>query len=286
MPDGGRRVEFGLSLPSGDEISSLKPTEFALWEGGLLIQDYDVKLPNNPAAFVVGFLVPRFLSNSDPYGKAVEDSLKRGLSLKRPDDWWRVDRYATEAVARDPNAPVEKTTLPYDDVFITQELKTRKGFIAEPGTLEKAITAAVPRERAASDILEAIQRQIDAMDKSSGKRHLFVFVHTSSVEALDDPENLKHLKPLIDKEGITLHGICPESPDKCKDFRNLCLSTPAGTFHGSSVEQVAAEFEQTYRHLLNRYWISYTVPAKAEAAPAILQLCSEYGVGRVEFALA
>jgi hypothetical protein len=141
------------------------------------------------------------------------------------------------------------------------------------------------RERAASDIIEAIQRQIDAMDKSSGKRHVFLFIHTSSVEALDDPENLKRLKPLIDKEGITLHGICPESSDKCADFRNLCLSTPAGTFHGSSVDKAASEFEQTYRHLLNRYLIDYSLPVKADAAPVILQVCSEYGVGRVEFSL-
>ena len=285
MPDGGRRVEFGLSLPGGEEISSMKPTEFALWEGGRLIQDYEVKLPNNPAAFVVGIIAARFLSNSDAYGKAVEESLECGISLKRPDDWWRVDRYATEAVAQDPNAPGEKTTLPYDDALVTQELKARKGFIADPVTLEKALSAPVPRERAAADILEAIQRQIDAMDKSSGKRHLFLFIHTSSVEALDDPENLKRLKPLIDKEGITLHGICPESSDKCPDFRNLCLSTPAGTFHSSSVDQIASEFEQTYRHLLNRYLIDYPVPAKAEAAPVILQVCSEYGVGRVEFSL-
>jgi hypothetical protein len=286
MPDGSRRVELGLSLPGGDEISSMKPTEFALWEGGLLIQDYEVKLPNNPAAFVVGIIAARFLSNSDAYGKAVEESLKRGLALKRPDDWWRVDRYATEAVVEDPNAPAEKSTLPYDDAFVTQELKARKGFIADPVTLEKAISAPVPRERAASDILEAIQRQIDAMDKSSGKRHLFLFIHTGSVEALDDPENLKRLKPLIDKEGITLHGICPESSEKCADFRNLCLSTPDGTFHDSSVDQVASEFEQTYRHLLNRYLIDYSLPAQAEAAPVILQVCSEYGVGRVEFSLA
>jgi hypothetical protein len=286
MPEGGRRVEFGLSLPSGEEISSMKPTEFALWEGGTLIQDYDVKLPNNPAAFVIGMVAPRFMSNPDPYGNAVEQSLKCGLSLKRPDDWWRVDRYATEAVARDPEAPVEKSTLPYDDALITQELKARKGFIADPVTLEKAVSAPVSRERATSDIMEAIQRQIDAMDKSSGKRHLFLFIHTSSVEALDDPENLKRLKPLIDKEGITLHGICPESSEKCTDFRKLCLSTPDGTFHGSSVDQVAAEFEQTYRHLLNRYWIGYSLPAKAEAAQVILQVCSEHGLGRVEFALA
>ena len=284
--DGGRHVEFALSRSDGNEITSMKPTEFVLWEGGTLIENYEVKLPNNPAALVIGVVGPRFLSDSDPYGNAIRDSLKRCVSLKRPDDWWRIDRYAIEAIAANPNAPVDKSSLPYDDALITQELKTRKGFMADVGQLEKAISLPVPRERTTEEALQAIRRQIDAMDKSSGKRHLFVFVHKSAVDALDDPENLNPLKQLIEKEGISLHGICPESWEKCAGFRDLSLATPDGTFHSSSVDKLADEFEQTYRHLLNRYEIDYSLPAKAEAAQVILQVCSEYGVGRTEFSLA
>jgi len=264
----------------------MKPTEFALWEGGTLIENYEVKLPNNPAALVIGSVAPRFSSEADPYGRAVAEGLKRCLSLKRPDDWWRIDRYAIETVVTDPNAPVAKSTLPYDDALITQELKTRKGFMADVGQLEKAISLPVPRERTTEDALRAIRRQIDAMDKSSGKRHLFVFVHRTAVDTLDDPENLNPLKQLIEKESIILHGICPESWEKCEGFRDLSLATPDGTFQTSSVDQLADEFEQTYRHLLNRYEIDYSLPTKAEAAQVILQVCSEYGVGRTECSLA
>jgi hypothetical protein len=284
--DGERHVEFALSRPDGGEITSIKPTEFALWEGGTLIENYEVKLPNNPAALVIGSVAPRFVDDADLYGRAMVECLKRCLSLKRPDDWWRIDRYAIEAVATDPNAPVDKSSLPYDDALITQELKTRKGFISDAAQLEKAISLPVPRERTTEDALRAIRRQIDAMDKSSGKRHLFVFVHRTSVDALDDPENLKPLRQLIEKEGIILHGVCPESWEKCEGFRDLCLATPDGTFHTSSVDKLADEFEQTYRHLLNRYEIDYSLPVKAEAAQVTLQLCSEYGVGRAEFSLA
>src|ERR1700693_1752459 len=90
--DGGRHVEFALSRSGGDEIASMKPTEFALWEDGTLIENYEVKLPNNPAALVIGVVGPRFFSESDHYENAIRDSLKRCLSLKRPDDWWRIDR--------------------------------------------------------------------------------------------------------------------------------------------------------------------------------------------------
>jgi hypothetical protein len=282
-PDGSRVLELPLSRPAGDEITALKPTEFALWEGGKLVENYEIKLPNNPAALVIGMIAARFLSNADPYGNAVEAGLKRCLALKRPDDRWRIDRYATEAVAKNPDAPKEKSALPYDDALITQELKARKGFITEAGQLEKAITLAVPRDRATEDVLEAIRRQIEAMDKSSGKRHLFVFVHATSVDALDDPEYLKPLKQLIAKESVCLHGICPDSPEKCTGFRDVCLFTPYGTFHGGSVDKLADEFEETYKHLLNRYEIKYSVTGKPEPAPVILQVCCEYGVGRTEF---
>jgi HEAT repeat protein len=284
--DAGRHLEFALSRSDGEEITGMKPTEFVLWEGATLIENYEVKLPNNPAALVIGIVGPRLLSESDPYRNAILDSLKRCLALKRPDDWWRIDRYAIEAVATDPDAPVEKSSLPYDDALITQELKARKGFMADVVQLEKAISLPVPRERVTPDVLKAIRRQIDAMDKSSGKRHLFVLVHESAVDALDDPENLKPLRQLIATEGITLRGICPAFAEKCESFRDLCLCTPGGSFHSGSVDQLADEFEQTYRHLLNRYEIDYSLPAKAEPAQVILQVCSECGVGRTEFALA
>jgi len=285
-PDGNRHVELALSLQNCEEITSVKPTEFALWEDGILIENYEVKLPNNPAALVIGVVAPRFTSETDPYGNGAREGLKRCISLKRPDDWWRIDRYAMEPPVVSPEGAVEQSPAPYDDTLINQELKTRKFFTTDLALLEKAISLPVPRDRATKDVLVAIQRQIDAMDKSCGKRHQFVFVHPSSIDELDDPENLKPLKQLIGKEGVSLHGFCPDSPEKCEGFRDLCLSTPDGTFHPGGVSKPADEFEQTYRHLLNRYEIKYSLPEKTEPAQVTLQVCSDYGVGRTEFSLA
>ena len=285
-PGGGRHIEFALSRTDGDEITSLRPTEFVLGEGGALIEDYEVKLPNNPAAMVIGIVAPRFLSDSDSYREAVGLSLKRGLLLKRPEDWWRIDRYSIEPLAADPNTPVEKSTLPYGDALITQDVKGRQGFVADAVHLEKVISHPVPRDRATEDVLAAIRRQIDAMDKSSGKRYVFVFVHHTSVDALDDPENLNPLTQLIQKEGITLYGFCPEGAERCEGFRDLCLSTPDGKFHSGAVDKLEEEFEQTYRHLLNRYEIRYSMPPKTEPTEITLQVFSEYGAGRTQFLLA
>jgi hypothetical protein len=63
-----------------------------------------------------------------------------------------------------------------------------ESYMTGPAQLEKAISLPVPRERVTLDVLEAIRRQVDAIDMSSRKQHLFVFVHESAVETLDDPE--------------------------------------------------------------------------------------------------
>jgi hypothetical protein len=282
-PDGGRLLEFVLTHSSGDDLSNLKPLEFAVWEDGRLIENYDVKPPDNPAVLVIGIVCPRILSETDAYRIAVAESLQRSLALKRPDDWWRVDRYSIGSP--DPNAPANKSTFPYEDSLITQELKTRQAFISDRSHLEKVISTAVPRERSAVDVLQAMRRQIDGMDKTSGRRHLFVFIHAGATDVLDDPENLKSLSELIGKEAVTLHGVSPQSSEACADFRRLCLSTADGTFHESSVDKVADSFEQSYRHLLNKYEITYSLAEKAQSANVVVQVSSQCGSGRAEFLL-
>ena len=284
--DGRRRLVFTLSRTGASSFSGIKPTDFALWEEGKLIEEYEVKLPSNPAVLVTGLIVPRFTSSSGPSEEAVTESLKRLLAAKRADDLWRIDRYATAAVTEDPNAQAEKSTLPYDDALATQELKNRQGFTAEASLLEKAISLPVPRDRAAADVMEAISRQCDAMHKNSGKRHVFVFAHESCVNTLDDPEHLGTLKKLVQNEGLTLHGICPVSADKFADFRNLCVASPDGTFTDVSVDKLAGELEQLFSHLLNQFEIRYTAPSQPAADSAVvLQISSDYGVGRAEFSL-
>jgi HEAT repeat protein len=284
--DGRRRLAFALSHPGTTGFPGMKPTEFAVWEGGHLIEEYEVKLPSNPAVQVVGIVAPRFLSTADPYGDAVTASLTRCLKVKRSDDLWRLDRYDTETAAPAPGVTVERSSFPYDDSLLTQELKVRQSFISAADLLDKAISMPVAREKSASDALQAIKRQLDAMDKSSGKRHLFVFAHETSMDLLDDPENIKVLKKLVETKSFALHGICAGSSERCAGFRDLCSSAPEGTFIESSVDKIADELEELYRHLLNRFEINYPPPAGADPAPVSLQISGQYGSGNAEISLA
>ncbi|HLJ51387.1 MAG TPA: HEAT repeat domain-containing protein [Bryobacteraceae bacterium] len=277
-----RRIVVTLSRPGVSSLPALKPAHFALWEGGQLINDYEVRCPAIPALLLLGFIVPRSFA-ADPYEQAIQDALKRCKADKRADDLWRIDRYIAEDGEKETRVLTEASPLPYDDELVTNEIKNHHGFIADPGQLEKAILHTVPKDRAASDVIKAIERQYESLTKTSGKRHLFVFVHPDSVDLVEESDNIKRLKTLAEKESIALHGIFLGPAPSCSGFRDLCLSGSEGTFSSASAEDLASEFEHTFHHLLKHFEIEYTLAG--DPASVVLQVNSTYGIGRTEFTL-
>jgi hypothetical protein len=238
-----------------------------------------VKLTGAPAALAAGFVVPRFLSTDDPYGQATNLALKRSSGAKRADDMWRIDRYSTEPPKEGAEAPREPTSfLPYDDGLATQEVKMRHCFIASSDILSKVIAAEVPRDRVATDLVAAIQRQCEAISKHSGKRHVFVFLHEAAV--LED-NLVSAVKTLVANDRIVLHGFAPGLSARCAAFRDLCLSTPDGTFNNVSPDGLPDALNETYALLLNGCEISYECRA-GQAQTATLKVSSRFGSGQVD----
>jgi len=88
-----RRVEFTLWSPSAADLTALKPTEVALWEGGTLIEDYELRCQERQPPLAIGFIAPRFVTIADRYAAAAEVAMQACARFKRPEDTWRVDRY-------------------------------------------------------------------------------------------------------------------------------------------------------------------------------------------------
>jgi hypothetical protein len=280
--DGKRRCALVLSSQPPRDLGVLTPLEFALWEGSELIENYEVKLSATPAALAVGFVVPRFTSNSDPYGQALTPALTRCSASKRPHDLWRIDRYSLEPPKEEEKVAKEQSFLPYDDAIATQEIKMRQCFIASPDILSKAISTEVSRERAAADVFAGIQRQCDAMVKHAGKRHLFLFLHEISAASLEDQDRLASVKTLLAKERIMLHAFAPGIASACAAFRTMCLSLPDNTFSDVPINGVQEKLEETYSTLMNGCEVSYQLPSGAEAASATLKVSSSVGAGQVD----
>ena len=81
-PDGKRRFALVLSSQPAHDLSRLTPMEFALWEAGELIEDYEVKLSGRLRRWRPALLRPRFMSTGDPYGQAIDAALSRSSALK------------------------------------------------------------------------------------------------------------------------------------------------------------------------------------------------------------
>jgi len=272
-----RRLVLSLWSPEEAVIGALKPTDFAIWEGETLVQDYEVLAQENPALSIAGFVLPRFSSLLDPYGIAVREGMARCLRYKRPDDLWRLDRYLTEPRAAD--AP-EKITFPYDDLGIFARMQQR-GFLSSPEALRKIVENAQSKERATDDSIAAFDRQSDAMIRFSGKRKLFMFLSRDCARNLD--RHLPRLTRFVANERITLHGIAPRDFTGSKDLERLCLKSDGGTFAMLSPDQVADDVERIYAGSINRFDVTYRVPEHAAPAEGRIQITSAGGRGIASF---
>jgi len=281
-PDGKRSFALVLSSEPPRNLSVLTPLDFALWEAGQLVENYQVKLLGAPAALAAGFVAPRFISKSDPFGQAIVAALNRSSAAKRPDDLWRIDRYSIETTRDEPEAPKEQSFLPYDDAIATQEVKMRQCFIASLDILNKVIASDVPRDRVATDAFAAIQRQCEAISKHSGKRHMFVFLHESAAAQLEEPDKAASLKTQLVNERIILHGFAPGF--SCPAFRDICSSLPDGTFSEASADGLPEALEEIYSFLMNGRVITYEMESGVVSGPAMLRVSSSLGSGQVEIA--
>ncbi len=275
-----RKLVVTLRSPDKPDLSAIKPTQFAIWEGGALVEEYEVSSQPNPLLIVSGFVVPRFSSHADPYAIAVLVSFGRCLVFKRADDLWRVDRYLTEPRKGESGPPLEKAALPYAESLLEGIAKgQQRGFLAAPEALRRIVDTPGAQERAADDAIAAFDRQSDAMIKFSGKRTLFLFFAAQGAGRVD--RHIARLKSFVAHERITLHGIAPKDATGLEDFHGLCRASEGGSFAALTPEEIPDWVERLYAQSINRFEVSYRVERAAGAG--VLQITSPSGCGRAEF---
>jgi hypothetical protein len=274
--DGLRRLSFALSCHPARDLRAVKPGEFAVWENGIFIEEYQARLIPSPALLMAGFIVPWFGAGNEAGESLMHEALKQSLSMKRRDDLWRIDRYSIEANA----ATDEKSALsafPYDESLATPELKASHGCISDPDLLAKALSLATPAECAAPNPLIALQRQCDALGKRSAKRHVFVLLHDVSGFDWKDDASIARLRAITQESSVVWHGICPELAGEWSPFRELCLSSPEGSFTLTNPDGMVDALVDAYANLCSRFEISYSLPASAEPGPVKLKISSGFG---------
>jgi hypothetical protein len=281
--DGLRRLAFAVSCHPARNLSGIKPAEFAVWEDATLIVDYEVRLVSPSALLMAGFVAPWSESGDEAYEKSVREGLNQCLSMKRRDDLWRIDRYSIETNPQPDAKSSSEAVLPYDDAFLTPELKASLGCISDPELLRKVLVSTVPPERAAPDPLPAFQRQCEAFAKRGGKRHIFLFLHDVAGADLKQDAAIARLAAMAQENSVVLHGICPGAAGQWDLLRALCLSHPEGSFTEIKLEEMVDGLVDAYSNLCSRFEISYSRPNSA--VPASVKLRISSACGQAEMAL-
>lgn len=274
QPERRRRLALALSCHPARDLSGVKATDFALWENGALIEEYDVRLVNPPALLLVGFVAPFAASESDAYEHSLREGLKQCLSMKRADDVWRIDRYSVEINPKPDEKAAQESTLPYADPLVTPELKAAFGCVSDSNLLARAI--GLPAH-AATDPLVAFERQCNAFAKRGGKRHVFLFLHEMSGFDLKQDATIARLRTLAEENSVVLHGICPDVAGQWALVRELCLSQPEGSFSETKVDTMVDAIVDAYANLSSRFEITYALPDSVEAGKVRLRISGSAG---------
>ncbi len=284
-PGGKRRLVVTLSSRPAKNLSSLKPTEFLIWENGSPVEDYRVRLVAPSDHALAGFVAPWFGSPSEPVEKAVREGLLQCLMMKRSDDLWRVDRYCLAEAQGSDEKPADEAHLPYDDSVVTASMKSTQGCIADADQLRKIFDVAVPRERAAMNAITAIQRQCKAMIQRPGKRHVIAVLHSLAGPDMQEEATAALLRGFARDNLVVFHGISLGA-SQWPMLRELCLSHLEGSFIETGESGIVDALVQTYAKLCNRFEITYSLPASSDAkltpAAVKLKVASERGSAQGE----
>ncbi len=275
--DGSRWLNVSVWSQSAS-LGSMPATRFALWENERLITDYSVQIVPTPPVLIVGCVTPRFTSKVDAYGQAVERALLACADLKRSMDPWCMQRYLESVQTSTPDSQVSMSS---GDPALALHLKIHRGFVLAPDLFRKMAAEPGPRTRATTDVTLAIAKVVHVLGSASGRRHVLAFFESSPV----DEVLLRRLANSLKTESLSLHGFAPQSGSGHDLIRELCETTPGGSFAAVPHDRLGDAVMQAYLALLDRYEITYPAPDPAAPAPPRCELRLSAPQGAVSLAI-
>ncbi len=275
--DGARWLNLSIWSHSAS-LGAIPATRFAVWENGRLVTDYSVQIVPTPPVLIIGCVTPRFTSKVDSYAQAVERALVACAELKRSMDPWCLQRYLESAQTSSPEAHVSMSS---GDPALALHLKIHRGFILAPELFRKMASEPGPRTRATTDVTRAIAKIVHVLASASGRRHVFVFFEADPV----DEVLLRQLANSLKTEPLSLHGFAPPSGSGHDLIRELCETTPGGSFTSVPHDRLGDAVMDAYLALLDRYEITYPAPDPSTPAPPSCELRLSAPQGAVSLAI-
>lgn len=268
LPDLGCREnsrELYLSIGCDGEASlaGLKPTQFAVWENGQPINDFEVNEYAAGRALSVGFVFPHIvgpLARQEVYGAA----FRRCLELKRGEDSWMMLKYGWN------NAEASLNSLRSSDVLVDAQ------------DAEEMAGSPKNRGRLAGNLWQAAAILIRSTAGSKGASHVIV-IDDGSSEPPGEAE-LTKLKDQAITAGVAVHALSKRT----EVFETLCAETGGRWMSRFTEEALPDLLYGFYKQLVGHYQLRFPRPAgNPQSAPAEikLQICDQRGLGEATLLL-
>ena len=275
-PGGTREIGISLLLGLREKPLALGPTSLVITEASRLITEYTFAPVAQPDLLVVGFVIPRILSEADPYRLAIERGITRCISVKHKQDLWVLDRFLSGAQAETEQRE-SLTDLPEDHLLLNH-IKANRGFLTDPAMIAKLIPGDCPRDTASQDLTASLQKVMRAQARVVGTRHAFVFLDPE--RAVPDAA-LASLANEAQESDIAIEGMALDSVESSAAFEALCAAS-GGSFTKLPPDRMVEELSRVHEGLRNRYRICYPDPGAAgDAVSAEVSLYSSDGWGKI-----
>lgn len=248
---GFRACRVAVRGSNGNPISGLKPTQFAIWENGILASDFDVQFQPRNTPVAVAFALP----DEDAQTPIYDNALRICNSQRAPADRWLILRYQDGA-----------ETAPGPSLEPTEAL--------QPDFIHRRPAAGKP-----PNITRAMEVLIGSVSGAKGSRHVVVLHRPSDKQA-----NPVAPLPAMDAaraNNITIHVIA-ESEHPV--LRQLATGTGGAFLAAADPMQRGQLLQDLYATLNESYSIKYCKPEAAAREVSIkLEVYSDEGLAEKTF---
>jgi len=230
-----RGIALSVVTLAGTNVEGLKPTQFAMWDGGALASDYDVQPNPRGADLAVAFALPWIACPDDPFRRMYESSLRACLGRRAPQDRWLVFRYRPAG----------------SDAEEVQDLSA--SFTSAHDSIAASICHGCTRASNTPALETALELILRASAKVKGSRHV-VLLSPPDSEHLPTGALLAHAKA----GGIAVHGIAFSG---ASPVRELSAATGGSFSVARDLDHCGRLLENLYGTLTYSYLMQYA-PAR------------------------
>jgi hypothetical protein len=264
-------------------VHDLQPTDFALFHGSSIVEDYQVceLAPSEPAA--LGFLIPHPIERTagDPMITAALAALK----LRRMGDEWAAVRYRSgKAVSATPSEAGEQAT-PTPQLGLTSDLvqKTEEGDLAAPPILfsgeDRSIKGMLAGKEATEICAGSLTGGILALSAAHPEQlkcHIVVLLDKrSEAQPVDESGQMRQL---VQNTGSVLHVI-----SRLQSVFGRSLAAASGGYYHQclSSDHFHDVIEGACAALAGRYEIQFRTDPPVPPSSIAVQVAAENGIGRL-----